>query len=272
MGNIQESANFIRDHGDSSAMSHVNRKRSDKMYFKSTQNIKLLAVGLCSSISEKAIANLTISETFSGNVLISQNIELAQNKSSQNKYYDLKSPVELLKEKYYTVEVEVNGGATYTYLDSRDSSTHNYCVIELTREVPSKPLPGIRKKIATSGKGAVAASPSSNTSKSATAEPGSRSKTPKLDVKHSFSTIDTVSSLESTGKTPLLQPTTLERASSSKKAQNKKKAAESDSTSLTRSRSQHGEGHGVYWKERVTEMNLITGMLFERKTLSVGCC
>lgn len=270
MGNLQESANFIRVQGDPNSMRDVDGKRSDKMYFKSTQTITLTAVALCSSISGRASAQLTISETFSQKTLITQRIDLAETPTPDNKYYDLSSSLELLKEKYYTIDVEVTGGATYTYFDSRDSSTHGYFVIELTREAPSKPLPGNAKQKVSQSPSIVASTTASTDS--------------VMNSKKSFSEAVSISPLESNVQSPKLKRSETKDLKEtqkpaldlppalSKKSFSKKKSSESESSPANPSKSQYKGSHKVFWKERVTVMNLIAGMLFQRKVLSIGCC
>lgn len=147
MGNIQETANFFKYNGDTGVMMETVCNRSDILHFRTQSNIELKAVGICSPISKKADACLRIYDTSTQRELISQQISLVPSRLTPHRFYDLLFPVEIFKDRFYTINIEVSGGATHTYAETNESSRHNYFEIEITRELPYKFTKSFKERI-----------------------------------------------------------------------------------------------------------------------------
>ena len=270
MGNMQESANFVREIGDTTAMQNTQCKRLDTLYFKSTQTLTITAIGLCSPISEKAVAEISIYETQTEKELLSQTIHLDPNRLVLSQKYDLKSPVEIVKNKFYTISIEVYGGAIQTYLEARETTTHGFSVIEVTRDDPQQSAHLYKKKLG------VRKEPS-DSSTSIMKLNISRKSTPNTKTSKAKQTLNFSTATSSFGST-------LEHSSQASTPKSKKKSKISNPQEpakdqfLKRSKSQFPDSETaspelvLRWRERATHMNLVTGFIFKRNNLSVGCC
>ena len=262
MGNIQETVNFVKYIGDPRAFEDETRHpRTDKLYFKASQPGKLTAVALCSSITERVPAVLRIYDTSTEKELLLENILLDHNSNhSSNRYYELKSPIEILKNKFYTIEVSVYQGAVYTYLDSQNISVSPHLLIDVTRKNPRQ-----------------------------------KARVSKLNIE-SFATTATISDMESSRKTATSKVPTFERSQTMNISEiqtsttepgvspKKNKRAVTPSSTLTGSfqsftqRSSSIETQrprkrrSLERQERIMHMNMICGIHFERKVLTFGCC
>ena len=291
MGNMQETANFVKSNGDTMDMKHTQCKRVDTLYFKSTQTITLTAIGLCSPISEKAVAEIQIYETQTEKELLTQTIHLNPNQLVLSQNYDLKSPVEVVKDKFHTISIEVHGGAMQTYLDTRETTTHNLSVIELTRDDPQKSLHLYKKKLDVSKKPSDSSTSISKPNNSGKSTPNTRSSKTRQTLNSSTAT-STFGNAVERAKTATDKKTASMGSRGSPKNQDSSQASTPKSNKknqisspqelasdqlLKRSKSQFSDSEtaspsrALRWKEREVKMNLVTGILFKRNRLSIGC-
>ena len=263
MGNMHESAYFVREIGDTSVMSDVLCKRSDQLYIKCTQTIKLTAIGLCFPISEKVVVYLHIYETLTRKQLLAQTLDLDPNRLVLSRNYDLNSPVDIIKDKYYTLSVEVYGGPMQTYLETCDNTAQNLLVLEVTRDDPRKTLHLYKRSLGVSKRPSVSSTSISKSSdeQSNTREFSPKVRTPQTRQTLNFSAHSNHAPLDST-ESPRNQDTQASTPKNSTKSQ----------FSPQRKRLSTAEPRVFRWKEQVVKMNLITGILFKRKTLSTVCC
>ena len=291
MGNMQETANFVKSNGDTMDMKHTQCKRVDTLYFKSTQTITLTAIGLCSPISEKAVAEIQIYETQTEKELLTQTIHLNPNQLVLSQNYDLKSTVEVVKDKFHTISIEVHGGAMQTYLDTRETTTHNLSVIELTRDDPQKSLHLYKKKLDVSKKPSDSSTSISKPNNSGKSTPNTRSSKTRQTLNSSTAT-STFGNAVERAKTATHKGTASMGSRGSPKNQDSSQASTPKSNKknqisspqelasdqlLKRSKSQFSDSEtaspsrALRWKEREVKMNLVTGILFKRNRLSIGC-
>lgn len=136
MGNLVETANFVKNQGHVGECDHVVEKRSDTIYLQTTKTIEITSISLSSCIEGSAKAYLMISETATEKELLNQTIELITSATRFSSYYELHTPIKLNRGQYYTFHVEVYGGPTYTYIEMSHYSTQRNLTIELTRDIP----------------------------------------------------------------------------------------------------------------------------------------
>ena len=292
MGNMQESANFVREIGDTTALQNTQCKRLDTLYFKSTQTLTITAIGLCSPISEKAVAEISIYETQTEKELLSQTIHLDPNRLVLSQKYDLKSPVEIVKNKFYTISIEVYGGAIQTYLEARETTTHGFSVIEVTRDDPQQSAHLYKKKLGVRKEPSDSSTSIMKLNISRKSTPNTKTSKAKQTLNFSTATSSFGSTLERAKKTNLLRtassesrgsPTNLDSSQASTPKSNKKSKISPPQEPATdqflkRSKSQFSDSETaspervLRWRERAIHMNLVTGFIFKRNNLSVGCC
>lgn len=134
MGGLVDTANFIKEKEDDYMFEDVKGKRVDHLFIRANETIEVISIGICSAINEKARAYLTITDFLTERRLHTQTMELEASTERLYSYYKLTAPVKFVKNHFYRLEVEVFGGATYTYTDTLQLSTHRDLMIELTRE------------------------------------------------------------------------------------------------------------------------------------------
>lgn len=138
MGNVVETAFFIKEIGDVNAENNFDGKRIDAVYLRTDQNIAVTSIGLCSASDKAARAFLFISDRDNSKVLLHQTIDLIIDCCRHTSYYELSKPVELKKERNYCLSVEVFGGPTFTFLEAQSFSTHRGLTLEMSKEMPIK--------------------------------------------------------------------------------------------------------------------------------------
>lgn len=138
MGNTIETAFFIKENGDPEAYHRFEGKRTDSIYLRTTENINLVSIGLCSAITTGARAFVSIVDLDTSKELSNQTLELIIGRNRQTSYYTLDNPVVLKKGKIYSLSVEVFGGPTFTFLDIQKFSTQRDLTLEISKEIPAK--------------------------------------------------------------------------------------------------------------------------------------
>ena len=261
MGNIQETANFVNYNGDTGSMMHTVCTRSDKIHFQAMKSIRLTAVGLCSPISENAYALLRICDTLTKKELLSQRMNLTPCRFTPYRFYDLQFPIDIRKDRYYTIYVEIHGGATHTYLETHESSRHNFFSIEITRQDLSPKFKKLgRLRIQST-------ETSEETPKRNRDEPFPA--TPKASTSKKFSSAVTRASEESRrSKTVKFTP---EGSPEESQVMTVEVKSGSKPTETSKSAGPLMDGRRSTEKPRV-QMNLISGIMFKSDPLSLGCC
>lgn len=131
-----DTANFIQHQTSVFLQDTTSEKREDCAYFKSNDTVELHEIGLCSTISGTARAYIRISEFTKGEVMLMQSVMIKAGSKLKYNFYKLEKPVKILKHHFYKIEIEVFGGAIYTYTEALQHSAHRDFVIEFIR--PSK--------------------------------------------------------------------------------------------------------------------------------------
>ena len=152
MGNSMntEKISFIRAYGStkaSIACKDLKETRIETFHLKSTKEVLLTALGICSALQAAVNVVLTISESKSGKELLSQKVNLIMgNDDHITSYYPLDKKVTLEKGVFYKFSLEITGGVTYSYEQIHDYVPNQEVIFQISKELPtSSDLPGSSK-------------------------------------------------------------------------------------------------------------------------------